>query len=463
MSMEDYIDTLKGQIRDKNAKDFVGDEIRSHIEEQADVYEKSGLSREDALAKAVMDMGDPVSVGVNLDKIHRPHMEWRFLGYILFISVLSILLHYLINRGMSPGQIGFEDFSRNSSRAHIIGIFVSILLMLVVYRLDYTVLLGKSRIIGGIFLLVITLLSIPFGYYVNGVNGWIGIGGVSVSVRALFLLYLPVFAGILYEYRGKGKMAIPGIFLWGIAPIISRLINGDRSIPFILFMLIVELILVFLAIQKDWYSLNKKAVLAGILCTLFVMAAMSLNRGIHFNDYQRLRLENWMARYHIGDYVADDNGMNYINTRLNEVFANSTFIGRSDEAVQIMTELPGYRDDLIVGSIAAFCGMFAVVGIIVCLFVLSMYIFRISLKQKNSLGYIIGCACGITIALQCISNLMIVFGLLPMTGSILPMMSHGTSMSIVDYMLLGWILSIYRYKDIRKEDVKSFVKGKVAA
>ena len=194
MNMEDYIDTLKGQIRDKNAKSFVANEIRSHIEEQADVYENGGLSRDDALEKAVKDMGDPVSVGINLDKIHRPHMEWRFLGYILFISVLSIVIHYLINRGMNPGQIGFSDFPRSTSRAHIMGILVSVILMLVVYRLDYTVLLGKSRIIGGIFLTVITLLSIPFGYYVNGVNGWIGIGSVSVSVHAIFLIYLPIFA-----------------------------------------------------------------------------------------------------------------------------------------------------------------------------------------------------------------------------------------------------------------------------
>lgn len=464
MNMEDYIDTLKGQIRDKNAKSFVANEIRSHIEEQADVYENGGLSRDDALEKAVKDMGDPVSVGINLDKIHRPHMEWRFLGYILFISVLSIVIHYLINRGMNPGQIGFSDFPRSTSRAHIMGILVSVILMLVVYRLDYTVLLGKSRIIGGIFLTVITLLSIPFGYYVNGVNGWIGIGSVSVSVHAIFLLYLPIFAGILYEYRGKGKIAILWIFLWGIAPIVSRLINGDWSVPFMLFMLIAELILIFLAIRKDWYLFSKKAVLIGFICVVIVMAAMCFNKVMHFNDYQRLRLENWMARYNIGNYVSDDNGMNYINTMLKDVFANSNLIGRSDEAVQIMTELPGYRDDLIVGSIAAYCGMLAVVGIIICLLVLSMYVFRISLKQKNNLGYIIGCACGITIAFQCVSNLMIVFGLLPMTGSFLPMISHGTSRNIVNYMLFGLILSIYRYKDIRKEDMMKSVlaKGKVA-
>ena len=38
----------------------------------------------------------------------------------------------------------------------------------------------------------------------------------------------------------------------------------------------------------------------------------------------------------------------------------------------------------------------------------------------------------IIIAFQCVSNLMIVFGLLPMTGSFLPMISHGTSRNWTD-------------------------------
>ena len=36
MDMEKYLEELKGQIRDKYAKEFVSDEIKNHIEEQAD-------------------------------------------------------------------------------------------------------------------------------------------------------------------------------------------------------------------------------------------------------------------------------------------------------------------------------------------------------------------------------------------------------------------------------------------
>ena len=69
MSIEEYLDELKEQIRDRSAKEFVSDEIRDHIEEQADAYMSEGMSREEALSEAVKDMGDPVSVGADLDKI----------------------------------------------------------------------------------------------------------------------------------------------------------------------------------------------------------------------------------------------------------------------------------------------------------------------------------------------------------------------------------------------------------
>ena len=140
MKMEEYLDELKGQIRDKYAKEFVTDEVRAHIEDQSEAYEEDGLSHEDAVSKAVDEMGDPVSVGVDLDRIHRPHMEWRFLLYVFFIATLNLGVQYIVNRNM-PAETGagiLEDLFRVSILQTVIG-FVS---MLGVYRLDYTILAG---------------------------------------------------------------------------------------------------------------------------------------------------------------------------------------------------------------------------------------------------------------------------------------------------------------------------------
>lgn len=151
--------------------------------------------------------------------------------------------------------------------------------------------------------------------------------------------------------------------------------------------------------------------------------------------------------------------MLYVNSRLDYTFLHSNFIGKSDSAINIMKDMAGMTGDLILGSVAATCGIAAVVVIMISLVVLSIYIFNISLKQRNSLGYIVGCSSGILIAVESISNILIVFGLLPLTSTTLPFFTSSMSYIIVDYILLGLVLSIYRYKDIRieKESVGSTV------
>ena len=466
MSLEEYMGELKGQIRDKSARIFVSDEILSHIEEQADSYLQAGMDRGAALSKAVEDMGDPVSVGADLDRIHRPHMEWRYLIFIMFISVLSIVIQYLISRDMDSlsitGNIFYDIFRR-----HIIGIMAGIIAMFLVYRIDYTALLGRSRLIGAIFMAAVTLIAVAFGIRVNGSRELIRIGFASFSLRALMMLYIPIFAGILYELRGKGKRVMAQIVFWMILPVASPFFTGDLSIPSALFILIAETALIFIAVHKNWYDIDKKIVYGGFSVVFVALIVAGTAFILRLNTYQSARFSNWLSNLGIGSGITDDTGVNYLNAQLGKVFAHSAFIGKSDEAVRIMSDIPGYQADFVMGSIAAICGLIMVAGIIICMLSLAMYMIIISVRQKNSLGYITGCACGIVVALQNISNILIVFGLLPMTGSSLPIFTSSISFCIVDYAMVGMVLSIYRYKDIRRDyspnNIRNDGKQEIAA
>ena len=450
MNMEEYLDELKGQIRDKYAKGFVADEVRAHIEDQADAYEEEGLSHEEAVTKAVAEMGDPVSVGVDLDRIHRPHMEWRFLLYVLFIAVLNLGIQYIVSRKISA-ETGTGIFE-NLSRIGILQTVIGLAAMLGVYRLDYTILAGRSRMIGAAYLVLLILLSFFSGESVNGMTHWIRIGAFNVSIFALMVLYLPVFAGILYEYRGKGRAAIVKIAVWMFAPVLLQLFAGYISLPVSLFILVSETFLFGIALKKDWYAVNKKIVAACGAGLLVLLISGALVRVYSSNGYQSARLNNWLAHFGIGSLAPNaDATINYVNSRLDKTFAWSNLIGKSDAALSAIKEVPSYRSDLILGAVAANCGIIAVAGIIICLAVLSIYVFHISLRQKNSLGCLIGCSCGAAIGLQSLGNILIVFGVLPLTDSVLPFFAGGLSFTVVDYVLLGLVLSIYRYKDIRRE------------
>lgn len=72
MELNSYLEQLEEQIRNRKAKAEVIEEIRNHIEDQAEFYEKEGMSAEEAIEQAVRQMGDPVEVGIEMDRIHRP-------------------------------------------------------------------------------------------------------------------------------------------------------------------------------------------------------------------------------------------------------------------------------------------------------------------------------------------------------------------------------------------------------
>ena len=50
MELNSYLEQLEEQIRNRKAKAEVIEEIRNHIEDQAEFYEKEGMSAEEAKA-----------------------------------------------------------------------------------------------------------------------------------------------------------------------------------------------------------------------------------------------------------------------------------------------------------------------------------------------------------------------------------------------------------------------------
>ena len=450
MNIEKYLDKPKEQMRNKKTKEFVTDEIKNNIENRDYAYIDSSISRDEVYIKPMNNMVESMNLGVDTNKIHSPQLEWKLLIYIMLMSILSIGAHYIINHNLNLHITGADDYVRERFAQHTLNITIGIIVMILIYQVDYTVLLKSSRIIGSIFLVVITFACGMYSYDIGGRSNWIIIGSVSIYVNALFLLYLPIFSGILCECQGKGKGAVIQIIFWMLAPLVSRYLNDALTLPFSMFIIVSEAAIIYFAVIKKWYPVRKKVLIAGfviglvLFCTAFILF-ISFN----LSEYQKLRIENWLANFNIGGYVSDDYGVNYVNSRLVKIFSESYFLGKSDTAVNIAKRIPGFRTDLIIGSISAYLGKLAVAVLIIFICILIVYIFQIALGQKNNLGYIVGCACSITIALQCISNILIVFGILPFTGSVQPIISYSQTHNIVNYVLFGLILSTYRYKDIR--------------
>ena len=95
MDKKKYIQTVTEQIRCKRALPLVTKELEGHIEDQKSDYMKAGMNAEEAEEAAVLEMGDPVEVGVEMDRIHRPKIV---LMYLIRTSILA-------DAGNNPGDV----------------------------------------------------------------------------------------------------------------------------------------------------------------------------------------------------------------------------------------------------------------------------------------------------------------------------------------------------------------------
>ena len=113
MRMEEYMEKLISQIRCKKARPYIEREIKNHIEEQIAFNKSKGMSDEEAEKNAVMDMGDPIEVGISMDKIHKPQLSLRLLAVVGILSVFGIMVQYSIFQVMKLQPQGQDTYGQD--------------------------------------------------------------------------------------------------------------------------------------------------------------------------------------------------------------------------------------------------------------------------------------------------------------------------------------------------------------
>lgn len=429
MKMEEYLNKVTEQMRCKKARASVAGELENHILDQMEAYKQEGLEEEEALDKAIIQMGDPVEVGVSFDRIHRPQISWSMLILVGVISIFSIILQVILRSGMT-------EYVGHMAERQIVFILVGYLLMLLVYYLDYSF-LGKYAVqIGGIFL-AFMIVTKPFRIGLNGAN-FIMIGGLTFFVPFVMCLFVPLFGAILFQYRGEGYRAIGKSIVWMA---IATVIVMEASLPYAVLIGVSMLTLFVIAVEKEWFKINQKKVLGitgigvGLLILLTILFAENM-----LKNYQVDRIKA---------FISQSGEQNYMANMAKMILQKSSMIGGNKEAIGLVTEsLSGANSEMIFVSIVACMGIFA--GILAAGFLIFMIqkIFRISFGQKNQLGMIVGCGCGMLLMMMSFFSIIQSLGLFPISSVVLPFFSNSGSGTLVFYVLMGLVLSIYRYQNI---------------
>lgn len=439
MRMEEYLNTVTEQIRCTRVREMISEELKDHILDQAEVYEAEGMFEEEAVEKAVRDMGDPVETGVSLDRIHRPQISVEILVLVGIISVLSIMLHGVL--GANIRQADGESYWY--FKHHIQYVLLGYVLMLVVYRLDYSLLSRCARRAAAAFLFLIIFGARFSVVTINGADLYIMIGPVYLFVPTLMILFVPLYGGLLYAYRGQGYLGIGKALLWAFAA--GWLTFRIPSISQAVVLWTTCIILTMIAVAKGWYRVSRKRAAAG-LGVLFLTPVWFWFGAVMFGRvaaYQAARIQAFLDGSSSGDYFVD---------RLKEILASSRPLMGTSENLAALGELPGFNNDYVFVSLIAAYGVIAGILVTALLLLLVLKIFRISLGQKNQLGMILGCGCGMVYLLQLGLSIAMPLGLVPATAVIMPFFSSGGSGIVVAYILLGLVLSVYRYQNLLPAD-----------
>lgn len=199
--ISEYLKTVCEQIRWKKAHSVVSEEIHDHIIDQKHALEAEGIEEDTAIVKAIEEMGDPVLVGSELDRIHRPKIEWS----IIVLTGMALLL------GVAIRMFVFNDFAAPLILKSIIITLLGTGFMITAYFLDFTV-VGKHSKAIFLGLVIVTIAVMLVSPIVNG---------RYLYVPFILLLFPTAFAGIVYSMRGRGYMGIKcfrkiGIHICGI-------------------------------------------------------------------------------------------------------------------------------------------------------------------------------------------------------------------------------------------------------
>ncbi|MDD3360349.1 MAG: FtsW/RodA/SpoVE family cell cycle protein [Hespellia sp.] len=405
MNKRDYLMLLTEQIRNKRARQSVESEIGSHIDDQISGFMADGMTRSEAEKAAIDDMGDPVKTGVSLDIVHKPKMNWSFYGFVLAMSAFSIILMWIL-RG-SVYEIGVT--------------MVGIIGMTVVCYVDYTFFCRYVKVILISFVLLFAMTIWGNGLMVNGVKAYLWMPfGRSLSLTALIYLYVPIYAVILFQNKNGGYKALIKCVAFMILPVFLALCMPCISLA--MNMLLILLLLLSIAIYKKWFCIKRISSFL-ILWSTFVILPLITG----FILYFRLGFSN--------HFISNAERVMHQKQMIQEAVSGPW---RSFEAFT----------DYYIAYLIEYFGMAVVVLIIAILAFMICKVFQISIHQSNQQGQMIGIGCGLIFATQTIQYILMNLNIIPPITAYLPFFSWGGSDKMVSYLLLGLILSIYRYQSI---------------
>lgn len=356
-------------------------------------------------------------------------IDWTLLISVIVISVFGILMIYSASYIWAEYKYGDAlKYVKNQGLFFIVGL----ILMIIISKIDYKIYLKKSNLILLFCLALLILVLIPgIGTVRNGSRSWFGIGSFGIQPSEFTKLGLIIFVSKYLACNEKSTKNFKGILpILGLLVLIFGLImlQPDFGTGTIIVMSIIGLLFVGGVNFKYFIRLGIVGVIG--IVGLILAAPYRLSRILSFlnpwSDPLGSGFQIIQSLYAIGPGGLFGYGIG--NSRQKHFF------------------LPEPQTDFIFSIISeelGFLGCLVVVG----LFIAICYTgFKISKNCDDKFGKYLAFGIIFQIAFQACLNLMVVVGLIPVTGVTLPFLSYGGSSLLITLCSIGIVLNISRYQ-----------------
>lgn len=349
---------------------------------------------------------------------------------IVLLSVFGLLMIYSASYVWADYK--FNDpykFVKNQGIFFIIGLF----LMFFVSKIDYHIYYKKAHVLLCTCFVLLILVLIPgVGTIRNGSRSWFGIGSFGIQPSEFMKLALIIFtAKYLCKNEKQMNQIVKGVFpILGLCLLVFGLImlQPDFGTGMIILMTIVGLLFVG-GVPLHFFLKVGMVGVVGIV-GLILSAPYRLERILSFMNPWKDPLGSGFqiiqSLYAIGPGGLF--GMGFGGSRQKHFY------------------LPEPQTDFIFSIISE---EFGFLGIVILTSLFLLIIWKGFSLARNSTDLFSKYLCfGITfgLAFQTLLNLMVVVGLIPVTGVTLPFLSYGGSSLLITLVSMGILLNVSRHE-----------------
>jgi len=350
---------------------------------------------------------------------------------VILISIFGVMMIY--SSSSIWAEYKFNDpfkYLKTQSIFLIIGIII----MIIVSKIPYTYYLNKANILLLVCFFLLILVIIPgIGTVRNGSRSWFGIGGFGIQPSEFMKLAMIIFVSKYLYKNNKHIKSIKKCILPILA--VTLLVFGlimlqpDFGTGVILVMSIIGLLFISGVSMKFFMVLGIFGVIGA--AGLIIIAPYRFQRILSFID-------PWV----------DPLGSGFQAIQSLFAIGPGGLVGLGlGNSIQKHFYLPEPQTDFIFAVISEELGFLGIV-IVSSLFLLIIYRgIKISLSATDLFSKYIAFGITFQIAFQTLLNLMVVVGLIPITGVTLPFLSYGGSSLLITLCEMGILLNISRYSN----------------